>query len=272
MKKILTLSSICMLLVLFNCTTPSGETVTMTFPDNTYYSRLYVSDGMKVTVTDKVDEIVITGDANVLEKLTVENTYGRLRIFRRDVSMMYLTPTEVLLPYNPDLREVDVEMDSEFYTPYGLEGDEVKITVGGRSEFEGYVYAHANLTLDLETNSEAKMSLDMDDGGKLYLEMDRSSVDIVGYAPFLYLDMSKESLIEDHTDGIYYTLECDRCSGKMSNSTAHLHCYDEIDVEMSYGSMIYYTGSDVTVYYDNVDDSSDIVYQGGDKKAKRKNR
>lgn len=245
MKKILTLISICTLFTMFSCTVPSGETTTIYFPANEYYSRLYVSDGMKVTVTDEVDEIVITGDENVLEKLTVDFTSDKLRIYRKDVSLVYLTPTEILLPYNEYLRDIELNMDSEFYTPFGIESDEVKITLGGRSKFEGYVY----------TNN------------KLFLKMDDSKADLEGYSPILELDMKNGSLIEEHWTGDYFSFECDNCYGSMSESTAYLHCYEEIRVNMFYGSMLYFTSDDEDIVnFSGVDDSSDVIYCGGNKK------
>lgn len=245
MKKIFSLICICSLFVLFGCTIPSGETVTLTYPIENYYYRLYISDGIKVTVTDEVDEIVVTGDESVLEKLKVQSTYGSLRIYRKDVSLVYPTTTEVLLPYNEHLEEVEVSMDSEFHTPFGLEGDKIKITLNSRSRFDGYVNAYNTLRLN----------------------MDNSKADIEGYAPNLELKMNDGAELEKHWSGGYFSFECDVCTGTMNNSIAHFHCYDEISVDMTYNSFIYFTSDyDDIVDFSGVDGSSDVIYCGGTKK------
>lgn len=261
MKKLFPLIACCSFFVLFSCTTPSGVKVTETFPVERNYSRLYVSDGMIVTVTDEVDDIVITGDENVMEKLKVEfSSSGLLRIFRRDVSVVYLTTTEVLLPYNDRLKEVDVEMDSEFYTPFGIEGDNVKVILSGRSKFDGYVYAENDLKLTLSDRSEAQMSFDV--GSTMNLKMEHSKADLEGYTPRIFLEMKDKSSIERHWSGNYFTLECDGCYGSMTDgSTAHLHCYDEISVALSNESFIYFTG-DPDVDFADVDETSDVIYNG----------
>ena len=244
MKKILALTSICMLIVLFGCTIPSGETVTVSYPVENNYYRLYISDGIQVTVTDEVDEIVVTGDESVIAKLSVESTSSTLKIYRRDVSLVYLTPTEVLLPYNELLREVEASMDSEFYTPYGLESENVKITLNSRSRFDGYINANT-----------------------LNLHMDDSKADLEGYAPNLILKLNDGAELEQHWAGNYFSFECDVCTGTMNSSTAYFHCYDEISVDMYNGSLIYYTSDyENIVDFSGVDGTSDVVYCGGTKK------
>ena len=244
MKKILTVISICVLFVLFGCTIPSGETITLTYPVENYYYRLYISDGITVTVTDEVDEIVVTGDESVLEKLKVQSTYGTLKIYRSDVSLVYFTPTEVLLPYNENLEEIEASMDSEFYSPFEFDIDKIKITLNSRSRFDGYVNANT-----------------------VRLYMEDSKADIEGYAHNLELKMSDGAELEEHWSGNYYSFECDACYGTMNNSIAYFHCYDEISVDMYNGSMIYFTSDyDDIVDFSGVDGTSDVIYCGGTKK------
>ena len=111
-----------MLIALFSCTKPSGVEVTQHFPITKNYYRLYISDGMKVTVTNQVDDIVITADENVMEKVKVHLSGGQLRIERKDFSAFRLMKAEVLLPYNEDLRDIEASMYASFTTSHGISG------------------------------------------------------------------------------------------------------------------------------------------------------
>ena len=182
MRKLATLLSLCLLMALFGCTIPSGEYVTEHFPLNSSYYSLYVSDGMIVTITDAVDDIVITADEAVMQKMNVELKNGRLRIFRRDVSVTYPTKTEVLLPYDPALKQIEVNMESEFHTDYGIGAEEakVKVRLDLDSKFYGYVLAN-EFDLIVGDNSEAYCSYDVQDLMCVKLT-DNAYADLDGYA------------------------------------------------------------------------------------------
>ena len=99
MKRNLTLLSIFSLFLLFSCNKPSGVEVTKYFDAPESYSRLYVSDGMDVVVTDEVDQIVITADENVMEKVIVSYNNGLLSIHRTSFSIFGLQTAQVKLPF-----------------------------------------------------------------------------------------------------------------------------------------------------------------------------
>ena len=256
MRNILTLLSVCSLIALFSCTTPSGDQVTKSFPLNGSYYDLYVSDGMIVTVTDEVDEIVITGDENVMEKLKVELKNGRLRIFRNDVSMVYLTTTEVLLPYDPALKKIEVRMDSEFHTNFPIDREEVKVTLDSRSKFWGYILAD-ELEMKAEDHSEINASFDVSDNIDLRIkESSRAYLD--GYTNTVRLEMSDKSIIERQWNGDYYAFMCEYCYGTMDGDCeAYIDCDGEFALELTNGSVLYFT-SDPDLGGCFVDETSDI--------------
>ena len=266
MKKTFTLTSLCALFFLFSCTVPSGVEVTEYFPVNSSYYSLYISDGMIVTVDDDVDEVIITADEKVMEKIKVENTTGTLRIFRRDVSLAYPTKTIVRIPYNPNLRDVEVGMDSEFHTDYGIGVPELnsKVVSEYRGKFDGYVIAK-NLDLIVKDDAEAMCFFDV--GNKLYLKIHDSSIaEIDGYANTIQLDMKNDSKMASRWNGDYYAAQCTYCDGALENTCiAYIDCEEEIAVTLTNGSVLYYTSlPDISGTY--LDDTSDIVYSGGDKK------
>ena len=264
MKKVITLFSTCLLMILFSCTVPSGEYITEHFPLNTSYYSLFVSDGMIVTISDEVDDIVISANEAVMQKISVELKNGRLRIFRKDVSVTYPTKTYVTLPYDPALKEIQVNMDSEFHTDYGLEADEVKVKLDMDSKFYGYILAN---DLDLIANDDSEIYCSYDVQDLMYVKLtDGSYADLDGYADAVNLIMEDDSEIEPGWDGDYYTFSCDYCYGTMDNNCkAYIDCGGSIAMTLTNNSFLYYT-SLPDISESLIDDSSDFIYSGGDKK------
>lgn len=263
MKKHLTLLSICLLIALGSCTIPSGAYVTEHFPLNTSYYSLYVSDGMIVTISDDVDDIVITADEAVMQKMNVELKNGRLRIFRNDISVSYPTKTTVTLPYDPALKEIEVNMDSEFRTDFGIEASKVKVKVSSDSEFSGYILAdHLDLIVD---RSEVNCTYDVNE--LMYVKLnDHAHADLDGYADAVNLVMEDNSEIRRRWNGDYYTFSCDECYGTMNNHCkAYIDCESSIAMTLTDNCFLYYTCVP-DIDESLVDDTSDFIYSGGNKK------
>lgn len=261
MKKIITLLGICSLIALFSCTKISGVDVTEYFDVSSYYTKLEVSDGMIVTVTDEVDDIVITADEGVMQKIVVRFTGSTLQIHRTDISLVYLTHAEVLLPYNGDLRDIQIGYDSEFQTPYTIEGSNVKVKVDERSKFSGYILAD-NLNMNVLNNSSVNSVFDVSEKFSLKIE-NSSKAELDGYAPTVNLVMNDHSTLERQWNGSHYAFMCDYCYGTMyGNCTAYIDCDSEIAMDVANYSILYYT-SDPYLGESTVDDTSDFVYSGG---------
>lgn len=264
MKKHFTLPSacICLILILFSCTETTGVKVTKTFPVNSSYYYLYLDGGMRAKISDQVDQVVITADEGVMEKIKVENTSGTLRIFRKDIALAYYTNAEVLIPYNPRLRQIEMSFDSELSTDYGIEGDEVKLRVEQRSKFWGYILAES---LDMKVTDHSAVFATYDVQNDMYLRVkDKSLVDLDGYADVIHLEMDENSETEPRwQQSNYYAFSCNTCYGTMSdNCKAFIDCEERIAMTLTKGSVLYYT-SDPDIDDCLLDNSSDIVYNGG---------
>lgn len=259
MRKTLTLLSCCLFIALFSCTKPSGVEITEYFPVPSSYYSLYISDGMEVTVSNQVNEIVITADENVMEKVKVSCKNGRLRITRSDFSVYHLMTAKVLIPYNSYLHELDVESNSSFTSSYGLEGDDIKITANYFSEVEiNYILAD-NLNMHLEFNSEFEGDLDV--MKRMDLNMEDSDAKISGSAAILYLKMSDDSEIEEQWYNGGYAFECDECNGTMTKKCkAYLHCYDNIAMKLTDNSFLYCTG-EPNLAGSDWDNTSGIIFK-----------
>ena len=260
MKKLIALLPLVVFCLMMGCTTPSGVEVTQYFPINNNYINLYISDGMLVTVSDDVDEVVITADENVMEKIKVESSSYNLRIYRKDIALAYPTKTEVLIPHNASLRKVEVSTDSEFSTGYGLAGDEITVKLENRSKFFSYIMAE-KLNLNITENSNAYLTFDVHD--LMHLKMSgSSSADLDGYAQNVNLDIQDNSSNENNWNSGYYAFTCDECYGNMNNNCKlYIDCDSEISVNLSNNSFLHYTSNP---YVDDsyVDGTSGLIYDG----------
>lgn len=260
MKKISALLSICSLIALFSCTSPSGVDITKHFDANFNYYRLEVSDGMNVTVSDAAKDIVITGDENIMEKLVVKHSGSTLQIYRKDVSLMYLSTCTVTLPYNSHLTDVRVRSNSEFHTDYGLEGDEVDVLAENHSRFYGYLRADI---IELKVKDHSDVSIDFDAESLAYVEIKESSnARLEGYAHKVNLEMNDNSVLEKRWNGSLYAFMCDFCQGHMNdNCKAYIDCEESISMTLTNNSYLYYT-SDPYIGDSSVDPSSGMTYDG----------
>lgn len=263
MKNSFTLLGFCFLMALFSCTTPSGVDVTQHFNVSSSYYRLEISDGMIVTVTDDVDDIVITADENVMEKIIVKfSGYGTLQIYRKDFSMMYLNTAKVMLPFNPGLKTVSVKSNSEFHTPYGIDCNKADILVENYSKFYGYINAD-ELELKIRDHSEAHVSFDVYNNA--YVEIKESSnlhVEEYTYAPTVNLVMKDNSVLERKWYGEFLAFMCQTCYGSMDgNCKAHIDSETCIAMKLTNNCRLYYT-SNPDIDGSLIDGTSEFIYDG----------
>ena len=261
MRKLFTLLSLCSLIALFSCTSPSGVEVTEHFDADHYYYRLEISDGMIVHVADDIEDIVITADENVMEKIEVRFSSGKLRIHRTDFAVAYVNTAEVWIPVNPDLKEVKVSYDSEFhaYPDYGIQADKVVVKVESRSEFYGYIYSD-ELDLDVTDYSSADISFDVYSNLDLRIE-DHSDCELDGYANTVRLIMKDHSELKKLWNGDYYAFMCDMCYGTMDEYCEAYIDALEIEMDLTNYCYLYYT-SNPYIGGSTIDGTSDFIYGG----------
>ena len=243
----------------------SGNNITNEFSINGSYTELVVEDAFDVTVSDAVDRITITTDENVMPKVLVEKDGDKLKIHLKPMSINLGTDLElkVVLPYNTDLKKVDLSGASEFHSEYGLEGetvevdlsgasdfycsidaDEVDIDLSGASNFYGDILAN-EIDMDLSGSSDIKGTVDALD---LDLELSGASkASLEGQVSTLEINLSGASDIVKNVVGSRYGLVCDYCEGTMSGaSNAYIHCDGSIKVSLSGASDLHFTGNAFT--------------------------
>ena len=267
MKKYLIVLSAIVLFAFTSCNKImlSGNNITQEFNVPGYYTELCVENAFEVTVSDAVSQITITTDENVMPKVLVEKEGEKLKIHLKPLSVNIGSDLElkVLLPYNADLKKVNLSGASEFRSNYGLDGqkvevelsgasafycnveaDEVDVDLTGASDFNGDIVA-TEIDMDLTGSSKIKGNMS---ATELDLDLEGASDAIlIGEVTALKINLSGASNIVKTLEGTRYGFACDNCEGAMSGaSEAYIHCDGTIRVSLSGASDLHFTGNAFT--------------------------
>ena len=225
MKKNLIVLSIIAMTAFCSCSEWAGDPITQKFSIDGTYTELEVEDAFDVVVSDTATMITITAGENVMPKVRVVNNGDKLSIYLKGWASNRGKDMTVIIPYNPDLKKVDLSGASDFYSEFPLTGQNVEIELSGSSSVKGNVTA-SELELDMSGASDAMLT---------------------GQVSTLKLGLSGASSLKRSIVGSHYAFVCDNCEGSMSGSSdAYIHCDGSITVSLSGASDLYYTGSAVT--------------------------
>lgn len=263
MKKHLIILSTLVLFAFCSCSKFAGEPITKDFSISGAYNALEVEDAFNVTVSEEATQVTITAGENIMPNVVVETVDSTLKIYLKGWHTNLGKDMTVILPYNFDLRSVDLSGASEFHSEYGLEGnkievelsgasdfycdidaDEVDIDLSGASDFFGDILAD-EIEMDLTGSSKIKgyvEALDLD------LEMSGASeATFEGQVDMLKINLSGASDINKTINGNRYGFACDQCEGSISGaSNVYIHCDGTIKVNLSGASDLYFTGNAFT--------------------------
>ena len=222
MKKYLTILSALTLTLLCGCSKTDGDPTTKDFSINNTYTELNVSHAFNVTVSDAVTQVTVTAGERIMPKVIVEEKDGELTIRLKSLSVAH-SELKAVIPYNANLKDVDLSGASEFHSQHPIIAPSVSIELSGASSFYGEVEATTELDLELSGASDAALT---------------------GTVGLLDIDLSGSSEVKRTTSGNKYGLVCDRCEGDISGaSTAYFHCDGAIAVSLSGSSDLHYTGN-----------------------------
>ena len=258
------------------CSEIAGDLVSKNFGNPGSYTELEVENAFNVTVSESATQITVTTGETIMPDVVVEKSGDKLKIYITGSHWGLGTENRVVLPYNPDLRTVDLSGASEFHSEYALEGGKVEIELSGASEFYCDIDADfaeielsgasdfvGNLLID-----EIDMSLSgasniegVVDALDFYLEMSGGSdASFEGRTERLVLNLNGASNILRKVVGHYYAFVCDELEGTISGgSNAYLHCLSSIMVSLSGGSELHYTG-DASTAGSEISGGSDIIH------------
>ena len=263
MKKQLIILSTLVLFAFSGCQKFAGDPITKDFSISGAYNALEVEDAFNVTVSEEATQVTITAGENIMPNVVVETVDSTLKIYLKGWHTNLGKDMTVILPYNFDLRSVDLSGASEFHSEYGLEGnkvevelsgasdfycdidaDEVDINLSGASNFIGEVLAD-EIEMDLTGSSNIKgyvEALDLD------LELSGASdATLEGQVDMLMINLSGASNIKKTINGNRYGFACDQCEGTMTGaSNVYIHCDGTIKVNLSGASDLHFTGNAFT--------------------------
>lgn len=237
MKKYLLLLASISTIAFCSCSKWDGDPITKEFSANNTYTELDIEDAFDVTVSDEVSQVTITAGDNIMSKVRVETEGNKLKIYLKGWTVSH-NDMKVLLPYNANLRSIELSGASEFRSAFALTGPEVDIEISGASDFYGIVMAD-ELDIDLSGASDATID---------------------GQVTKLDLNISGSSTLEKKVVNNRYSLACDQCECSISGSSdAYIHCDGTIRGSVSGSSSLHFTGTAFTADC-NTSGSSDIIH------------
>lgn len=221
MKKYLIALSTLAVMAFCSCSNWDGDLTTQEFSIDGTYTELEIEDAFDVTVSEEVSQVVVTAGDRIMSKVKVEKSGDKLKIYLKGWTISHGT-MKVLLPYNPDLKKVDLSGASDFSSAYTITAKEVELDLSGASGFYGIVEAD-ELELDISGSSNATIEGVV---GKVDMDISGSS-DLV------------QKIVDNH-----YSLVCDQCECSISGSSdAYIHCDGSITGSISGSSSLHYTGN-----------------------------
>lgn len=259
MKKYLFVLSALVLFAFSSCQKFAGNPITNDFSIEGSYTELEVHNAFDVTVSDAVDVVTITVGENVMPKVVVEVVDNTLKIYLKPEGNVYGGEMKAIIPYNANLTSVDLSGASEFRSEYGLNGEQVEVSLSGASDFYCNIDAD-EVDLDIsgasnfygdiladEADFDLSGSSDIE-GNVAATELDldlegASDAKLLGQVAKLKFNLTGASnIIRQVVEG-RYGLVCEQCEGEMSGaSTAYIHCDGAIRVNLSGASDLHFTG------------------------------
>ena len=262
-KYIVIIISTVILFAFGGCQKFAGDPITKDFSISGDYTELEVEDAFDVIVSDLATQVTITAGEYVMPNVVVEIVNNTLKIYLKGWHTSYGTDMKVMLPYNANLKSVDLSGASSFQSGYGLKGAKVKVDLSGSSDFDSNIDADEvvielsgasnfigniladKIDMELSGSSDIKGLVD---ATNLDIELSGASdANLEGQVGTLKVELAGASDIEKKVVGNHYALVCEICEGTISGaSNAYIHCDDTIKVSLSGASDLHFTGSAFT--------------------------
>ncbi|MBP3763454.1 MAG: DUF2807 domain-containing protein [Bacteroidales bacterium] len=200
------------------------------------YTRLEVSSAFEVIVSDTVKQPVATLPAHLHNNIEFEVENGKLSIRLKGRNSMKQRP-RIVLPYNPQLTEVELSGASSFRTPMGLNGDIVKLDIDDASTFEGNITAAKKADIELAGASYFHGRVE---SGMVEYESKGASTALITGSAYIHLDldMSQASKLDAKN------LVARKVKGALTDaSNALVQCTESLRVNITGASTLTYSGT-----------------------------
>ena len=227
MKQTLIMLSMCFLF--FGCTRDWGSPTTKNYPINGTYTGLDVSNAFQVTVSDQVNEVVVTVGSLAHPRVIVKVKEGKLHIGFKPHTIYNGVATAVI----PASIIRDLELSGASSFTGDLSGDDVEIDLSGASSFNGSIDAR---DLDFEI-SGASTCVSYIETKDLDIELSGASRATINGRCWDRMEMELSGA--SHLNAI--ELDATAVHGTMSGaSDADVTCCSNLNVELSGASTLTY--------------------------------
>ncbi len=263
-----------------SCSTFTGEKIEKVFDIDNSYSKLRVEDDINVIISNEQDQISVIATGNIINNVVIEERDNKLRLYLAKNNLISRSNIQIILPYNPNLQEVELNGASKFQSEFALKNKEIDIDLSSASDFKCDIEAD-EIEINLSESSDFRgnltaQNIDIEQSGSSDLEgnITAQNIDIelhgsadatlIGETDRLTIKLSGSSNITKKIIDNHYSLICNQCECDLSGSSdAYIHCNDNINIiNLSGSSKLHYTGNaKITLNYgDNISGSSDIIH------------
>ena len=263
-----------------NCTTFTGEKIEKTFDIDNSYTELQIENAINVIVSNEQDQISVITTEKLINDVVIEKTDNKLRLYLKKNIHLYRSDIKIILPYNPNLQEIELSGASNFQSEFTLKNEKIDINLSGASDFQCDIEAK-EIEIELSGSADFKgnliaQNIDIELSGSSDIEGNitaqntnielsgSSDATLLGETNTLSIKSSGASSITKKIIDNHYSLICNQCECDLSGSSdVYIHCNDNINIiNLSGASSLHYTGNaKITLNNgDNISGSSDIIH------------
>ena len=263
-----------------NCTTFTGEKIEKTFDIDNSYTELQIENAINVIVSNEQDQISVITTEKLINDVVIEKTDNKLRLYLKKNIHLYRSDIKIILPYNPNLQEIELSGASNFQSEFTLKNEKIDINLSGASDFQCDIEAK-EIEIELSGSADFKgnliaQNIDIELSGSSDIEgnitaqntnielSESSDATLCGETNTLSIESSGASSITKKIIDNHYSLICNQCECDLSGSSdVYIHCNDNINIiNLSGASSLHYTGNAKITLNDgdNISGSSDIIH------------
>ena len=244
-----------------NCTTFTGEKIEKTFDIDNSYTELQIENAINVIASNEQDQISVITTEKLINDVVIEKTDNKLRLYLKKNIHLYRSDIKIILPYNPNLQEIELSGASNFQSEFTLKNEKIDINLSGASDFQCDIEAK-EIEIELSGSADFKGNLIAQN---INIELSGSSdATLCGETNTLSIKSSGASSITKKIINNHYSLICNQCECDLSGSSdVYIHCNDNINIiNLSGASSLHYTGNAKITLNDgdNISGSSDIIH------------
>ena len=263
-----------------NCTTFTGEKIEKTFDIDNSYTELQIENAINVIVSNEQDQISVITTEKLINDVVIEKTDNKLRLYLKKNIHLYRSDIKIILPYNPNLQEIELSGASNFQSEFTLKNEKIDINLSGASDFQCDIETK-EIEIELSGSADFKgnliaQNIDIELSGSSDIEGNitaqntnielsgSSDATLLGETNTLSIKSSGASSITKKIINNHYSLICNQCECDLSGSSdVYIHCNDNINIiNLSGASSLHYTGNAKITLNDgdNISGSSDIIH------------